>query len=245
KGERCTVVRSFMAHHQGMSLIALDNLLNSAIMPIRFHNDPAAQATELLLQERIPRGVPAAHPRAEEVLTGRVVRTLTGLVTRAYDTADLPTPRTQLLSNGTYTVMVTTAGAGYSTCGPIAVTRWREDSTRDNWGSFIYVRDVRSGAVWSAGHQPIGGRPQSYEVAFSEDKADIWRRDAGLVTHLELIVSAEDNADMKRMSIANYSARPREIELTSYAEIVLAPRADDLGHPAFSNLFIGTKFYTP
>ena len=119
-----------MAHHQGMSLIALDNLLNDNAMQKRFHSEPLVEATELLLQERIPRGVPAAHPRAEEVMTGRVVRTLTGLVTRAYDTAELPTPRTQLLSNGTYSLMITTAGAGYSMCGPLAVTRWREDGTR-------------------------------------------------------------------------------------------------------------------
>lgn len=245
KGERCTLVRAYMAHHQGMSLVALDNLLNRGVMTNRFHGDPIVQATELLLQERIPRGVAAAHPRSEEVLTGRVVRTLTGLVTRAYDTADLPTPRTQLLSNGTYSLMITTAGAGYSMCGPLAVTRWREDCTRDNWGSFVYVRDVRSGAVWSAGHQPVGGNPQSYEVAFSEDKADFWRRDAGIVTHMDVIVSAEDNAEMRRVSVANYSTRAREIELTSYAEVVLAPRADDLAHPAFSNLFIETEFYSP
>jgi cyclic beta-1,2-glucan synthetase len=243
KGERCTLVRAYMAHHQGMSLVALDNLLNRNAMQNRFHSDPMVQATELLLQERIPRGVTAAHPRSEEVLTGRVVRTLTGLVTRAYDTADLPTPRTQLLSNGTYSLMITTAGGGYSMCGPLAVTRWREDTTRDNWGSFIYVRDVRSGAVWSAGHQPIGAKSQSYEVAFSEDKADFWRRDAGIVTHMDVIVSAEDNAEMRRVSVANYSTRAREIELTSYAEVVLAPRADDLAHPAFSNLFIETEFY--
>ena len=242
-GERCTVVRAFMAHHQGMSLIALDNLLNGSVMANRFHTDPSVQATDLLLQERIPRGVLAAHPRAEEVLSGRIVRTLTGLVTRAYDTADLPTPRTQLLSNGNYSVMITTAGAGYSVCGPRAVTRWREDATRDNWGLFIYVRDIRSGAVWSAGHQPIAAKPQSYEVAFSEDKADFWRRDSGIITHMEAIVSAEDNAEMRSLSIANYSNRVREIELTSYAEIVLAPRSDDLAHPAFSNLFIETTFH--
>jgi cyclic beta-1,2-glucan synthetase len=202
KGERCVLVRAYMAHHQGMSLIALDNLLNRNVMQDRFHSDPYVQATELLLQERIPRGVPAAHPRAEEVLSGRVVRTLTGLVTRAYDTANLPTPRTQLLSNGNYSLMITTAGAGYSMCGPLAVTRWREDSTRDNWGSFVYIRDVRSGAVWSAGHQPVGSDPQSYEVAFSEDKADFWRRDFGIVTHMDVIVSAEDNAEMRRISVA-------------------------------------------
>ncbi|MGZ8842149.1 MAG: glucoamylase family protein, partial [Pyrinomonadaceae bacterium] len=244
KGERCTVVRAFMAHHQGMSLIALDNLLNGDVMENRFHSDPAVQATELLLQERIPRGVPAAHPRAEEVLSGRVVRTLTGLVTRSYEAADLPTPRTQLLSNGNYTLMITTAGGGYSTCGSREVTRWREDVTRDNWGAFIYIRDIRSGAVWSAGHQPVGAKPQSYEVAFSEDKADFWRRDSGIVTHMEVVVSAEDNAEMRSLSIANYSNRTREIELTSYAEIVLAPKGDDLAHPAFSNLFIETEFHS-
>jgi cyclic beta-1,2-glucan synthetase len=242
KGERRTIVRAFMAHHQGMSLVALDNLLNENVMQNRFHDDPLVQATELLLQERVPRGVAAAHPRAEEVLTGRVVRILSGLVTRAYDSADLPTPRTQLLSNGTYSAMITSAGGGYSTCGPLAVTRWREDATRDNWGSFVYVRDVRSGAVWSAGHQPMAAKPQNYEVAFSEDKADFWRRDAGIVTHMEVIVSAEDNAEMRRLSLANYSNRPREIELTSYSEIVLAPAASDRAHPAFSNLFIETQF---
>jgi len=231
-----------MAHHQGMSLIALDNLLNHGVMRNRFHGDPIVRATELLLQERIPRGVQAVHPRAEEVLTGRVVRTLTGLVARAYDSPDLPTPRTQLLSNGNYSVMITTAGGGYSTSGPLAVTRWRADTTRDNWGSFIYVRDVRSGAVWSAGYQPVCSKPHSYEVAFSEDKADFWRRDGGIVTHLEVIVSGEDDSELRRISVANYSNRPREIELTSYAEVVLAPMASDQAHPAFSNLFVETEF---
>jgi len=242
KGERCTIVHAYMAHHQGMSLIALDNLLNRNVMQDRFHSDPIVQATELLLQERVPRGVPAAHPRAEEVLTGRVVRILTGLVTRAYDTADLPTPRTQLLSNGNYVVMITTAGGGYSRCGNIAVTRWREDPTCDHWGSFIYVRDVRSGNIWSTGHHPIPAKAQNYEVAFSEDKADFWRRDSGIVTHMETIVSAEDNAELRRVTVANFASRPREIELTSYAEVVLAPQASDVAHPAFSNLFVETEF---
>ncbi|HXI61656.1 MAG TPA: glucoamylase family protein [Pyrinomonadaceae bacterium] len=245
KGERCTLVRAYMAHHQGMNLIALDNLLNQRAMQNRFHTDPLVRATEMLLQERIPRGVKAVHPRAEEVLTGRVVRTLTGLVTRTYDTADLPTPRTQLLSNGTYSVMITTSGAGYSMSGALAVTRWRADTTRDNWGSFVYVRDVRSGSVWSTGYQPVCSKANTYEVAFSEDKADFWRRDGDIVTHLEVIVSGEDNCELRAVSITNYSTRPREIELTSYAEIVLASPASDITHPAFSNLFVETEFYGP
>jgi cyclic beta-1,2-glucan synthetase len=243
QAQKRVIIRAFMTHHQGMGLVALNNALDNGRMENRFHADPVVRATELLLQERIPVGVPAAHPRAEEVLTGRVTQSLPGMVTRVYHTPDLETPRTQLLSNGTYNVMITTAGAGYSACGPNAVTRWREDVTRDNWGTFIYLRDVRSATVWSAGHQPVQRRPQSYEVAFSEDKADFWRSDAGVVTHLEVVISAEDNAEVRRVSITNNSVRTREIELTSYAEIVLAPPQADAAHPAFSNLFIETEFF--
>ena len=241
--QKFVLIRTFMTHHQGMSLVSLSNALHDDRMEKRFHADPMVQATELLLQERVPVNVPAVRPRAEEVLTGRVAQTLPGVVTRVYGRADLETPRTQLLSNGTYSVMVTTAGAGYSNCGVNAVTRWREDVTRDNWGTFIYLRDVRSGAVWSASYQPVNKRPQSYEVAFSEDKADFWRNDAGIVTHMEVVVSAEDNAEVRRISLTNNSMRTREIELTSYAEVVLATPQADAAHPAFSNLFIETEFF--
>src|SRR4026209_966357 len=139
--------------------------------------------------------------------------------------------------------MVTTAGSGYSQCEGDAVTRWREDVTRDNWGTFIYLRDVRSGSVWSAAYQPVLKRPQSYEVSFSEDKADFWRSDAGIVTHMEVVVSAEDNAEVRRVSLTNNSTRTREIELTSYAEVVLATPQADAAHPAFSDLFIETEFF--
>ena len=243
EGQKSVLIRAFMTHHQGMSLISLANILQEDLFERRFHSDPSVQATELLLQERIPVGVPAAHPRAEEVLTGRVVQTMPGMITRVYESADFDTPRTQLLSNGTYNVMITTAGSGYSRCEENAVTRWREDVTRDNWGMFIYLRDVRSGAVWSAGHQPVRRKPQSYHVAFSEDKADFRRVDAGIATRMEVVVSAEDNAEVRRVSITNNSSRTREIELTSYAEVVLATPNADGAHQAFSNLFIETEFF--
>ncbi len=239
-----SVIRAFMAHHQGMSFISLLNLLQGDRMEQRFHSDPVVQATELLLQERIPIGVPAAHPRAEEVLTGRVVQTLPGMIARVYDSPNLDTPRTQLLSNGTYNVMITTAGSGYSQCAGNSVTRWREDVTRDNWGAFVYLRDVRSGEVWSAGEQPIRRRPLAYRVAFSEDKADFRRVDAGISTRMEVVVSAEDDVEIRRISLTNNSSRAREIELTSYSEVVLASPQADAAHPAFSNLFIETEFFS-
>ena len=242
EGQKSVLIRAFMTHHQGMSLVALTNLLLDNVIERRFHSDPTVQATELLLQERIPVGVPAAHPRAEEVLTGRVIQFMPGMITRIYESADLDTPRTQLLSNGAYNVMLTTAGSGYSNCEDIAVTRWREDVTRDNWGAFIYLRDVRSGMVWSAGHQPVKRRAQAYTVAFSEDKADFRRIDAGISTRMEVVVSAEDNAEVRRVSLTNHSSRTREIELTSYAEVVLNAPGADAAHQAFSNLFIETEF---
>lgn len=240
--QKKAVVQAFMTHHQGMSLVALDNLLHGNAMQNRFHSEALVKAHELLLQERIPQGVPATQPRAEEVPSNHVARRAPRPVAaRRYNTPDLPAPRTHLLSNGTYSVMVTTAGAGYSKCGPVAVTRWREDTTRDNWGAFIYLRDVQSGAVWSAGHQPITRTPQLYDVTFSEHKAQICREDVSLRTCMEVLVSAEDNAEVRRVSITNHSARVREIEVTSYAEVVLAPAASDLAHPAFSNLFVETE----
>jgi cyclic beta-1,2-glucan synthetase len=245
--QKPVVIHSFMAHHQGMSLVALDNVLHDDVMQRRFHADPLIQATELLLQERIPQSVPIARFRIEEVLMGRIVNTLTAPLAVRYDSPNLPTPRTQLISNGTYSVMVTSAGAGFSMCGSQtearwAVTRWREDVTRDNWGSFCYVRDVRSNTVWSTGYQPTARAPQSYEATFTEERAVFKRLDAGILTKTDIIVSPEDNAEVRRVTLTNRSPRVREIELTSYAETVLATPAADAAHPAFSNLFIETEF---
>jgi len=245
QNQRLVLIRAFMAHHQGMSLVALDNVLHNGRMESRFHADPLVRATDLLLQERIPQGVPATRPRAEEVLIGRVARDIAGSVARIYLGADQSNPRTQLLTNGNYHVMMTAAGSGYSLCAARAVTRWREDVTRDNWGTFIYLRDIQSGAVWSAGQQPVNRKPTSYEATFAEDKVDFWREDAGFVTHTQIVVSPEVNAEVRQVTISNNTSRTSEIELTSYAEVVLAPPAADAAHPAFGNLFIETEFLHP
>ena len=208
----------------------------------RFHADPIVQATELLLQERMPRDVLVARPRAEEVKSAADVRDLVPPIVRRFTSPHDPTPRTHLLSNGRYAVMVTAAGSGFSRWGDLAVTRWREDVTRDPWGSYLYLRDSRSGAVWSAGHQPSGQEADSYEVRYSEDHVEFSRRDGSIVTDLTVVVSAEDDAEIRRVSLTNLGSRGREIELTSYAEIVLAPQAADLAHPAFQNLFVQTEF---
>jgi cyclic beta-1,2-glucan synthetase len=242
EGQDVAVVRAHMAHHQGMSLVAIANVLYEGVMRTRFHAEPRMQATELLLQERTPRDVLVARPRVEEVRAVANVRDLVPPVLRRFTSPHDPTPGIHLLSNGQYAVMVTTAGSGYSHWRDLAVTRWREDRTRDDWGTYVFLRDGHSGQVWSAAYQPSGVEPDSYEVAFSEDHVEIRRRDGAIGTTLEVVVSPEHDAEVRRVSITNLGLRTREIELTSYAEIVLAPPAADRAHPAFSNLFVQTEF---
>ncbi|MEO5668900.1 MAG: glucoamylase family protein, partial [Bdellovibrionota bacterium] len=197
------MLRSFMAHHQGMSFVALNNVINNFIVQDRFHADPLVQATELLLQEKVPDQVSIAKPRAEEAHADVVLSFNNSLLPRVVTQADLGSPQTQILSNGTYSVLVSASGGGYSRCGRIAVNRWREDTTRDNWGQFIYVRNRKSGGVWTTSLQPIASEGTGYQVTFTEDKVDFWREDEGLITHTEILVAPEDNVEMRRVSITN------------------------------------------
>jgi len=234
-------VRAYFAHHQGMSLIALDNVVNGGIMRHRFHREPVVRAAELLLQERTPREVPARGVRTENVRATNV-STSGGQISRRFHSVQHPVPSSHLLSNGLYALMITSAGSGYSRWGDLDVTRWREDVTCDASGSYLFLRDVAGGKFWSATHQPSNVEPDRYEALFLEDRARITRTDGSLSSALEVLVSTEDNAEIRHLSITNEGSREREIEITSYAEVVLAPQAADIAHPAFSNLFVKTEY---
>ena len=240
RGESHALVRSYMAHHQGMSLAALAYLLLNRPMQRRFESDPLFQATLLLLQERIPR-VSAFYAQPAELAGIQAGAAGTAMPIRVLDNPNTAVPEVQLLSNGSYHVMVTHAGGGYSRWNDLAVTRWREDGTRDHWGTFCYLRDMESGSTWSTAHQPTLQRAAHYEAIFSEGRAEFRRRDGDFDTHTEIAVSPEDNIELRRVRITNHSAERRTIEVTSYTEVVLAAPAADALHPAFSNLFVQTE----
>ncbi len=240
EGERVAVVRAFMAHHQGMMLVGITNALRDGRMQDFFHAEASARATELLLQEKPPRSVESPPEGSEaEAREGRLP-VLAGR--RRLHTWRPRTPHTQLLSNGRYAVMVNAAGAGFSRCGNLAVTRWSEDSTCDASGTALFLRDCESGERWSCGYQPSAVTPEAYRVTFTEDRVEITRRDGPWGTRLQVLVSAEHDAEARRISISNQGDRTREIEVTSYCEVVLAPPAADQAHRAFSNLFVQTEF---
>ncbi|HEY6905722.1 MAG TPA: glucoamylase family protein, partial [Candidatus Acidoferrales bacterium] len=242
EGEQVAVVRTYMAHHQGMSIVALDNVVDSGVMRHNFHSQPIVQASELLLQERTPRDVLVTMPRAEEVSSGPYVRELLPATARRFKNPQCAPPRTTLLSNGRYVVMLTASGSGYSRWKDIAITRWREDVTRDCWGTYFYLRDEYTAGVWSAGYQPTAAEPDFCEAIFHEDHAEFMRRDRSITTSVEVMVSSEDDAELRCVSISNGGIRARDIQVTSFAEIALATQAADAAHPAFSNLFVETEF---
>jgi cyclic beta-1,2-glucan synthetase len=242
EGEGFAIIHAFMAHHQGMTIVAIADALSDDAMRARFHAEPIIKATELLLQERMPRDVTATRLWAADVKSAAGARNVEPSGGRRFASAQQATPATHLLSNGRYATMLTAAGSGYSRWGDLALTRWREDATCDDSGFYIYVKDLRAGIAWSAGFQPMGFEPDGYAVIFDEDRAEITRRDGSLTTTLDVIVSAEDDAEVRRVSMTNSGSRPRDIEITSYAELVLAAQNADVAHPAFSKLFVVTEY---
>ncbi|MFN0127423.1 MAG: GH36-type glycosyl hydrolase domain-containing protein, partial [Verrucomicrobiales bacterium] len=241
RGKQGVPLRCFMAHHQGMSLLSLTSVLLKQPMQRRFLSDPYLKASELLLCERIPKTVAPLHPHAAEVNAARRPPVKESFTYRVFDTPHTPIPEVHLLSNGRYHVMATNSGGGYSRWKDLAVTRWREDATGDGWGSFCYIRDVATGTLWSSAHQPTRRRSNLYEAIFTLGRVEYRRRDEGMDAHTEIAVSPEDDVEVRRITLTNLSPIVRRIELTSFAEVVLAPPNADLAHQAFSNLFVQTQ----
>ena len=242
RGQSNTVIRSFMVHHQGMSFLSLSYLLLNQPMQKRFEAEVQFQSALLLLQERIPR-ISTFYSPVTHISDSSIIAENIDIPIRVINTPDTPVPEVQLLSNGRYNVMVTNAGGGYSRWKDIAVTRWREDSTCDNWGTFCFIKDIEqdSNLFWSSAYQPSLKEGDNYEAVFSQGRAEFRRRDYSLETHTEIVVSPEDDVELRRVHITNRSRKKRYIEITSYAEVVLAPYNADVAHPAFSNLFVQTE----
>lgn len=238
RGKTNSILYSFMVHHQGMGFLSLAYLLLNKPMQQRFVSELRFQATLLLLQERIPRATVFYAHTADLVETNRAS---TDVQVRSITTANTPIPEIQLLSNGRYRVMVTNSGGGYSRWKDIAVTRWREDTTRDDKGIFCYIKDLNSGKFWSNTHQPTLLPCEGYEAVFSLGHAEFARYDHGFFTKTDIVISPEDDTEMRRVRITNKTQYIRILQITSYAEIVLASQASDEAHASFSNLFVQTE----
>jgi len=242
RNEPSVTIRSFMAHHEGMSLLALDYLLQDRPMQRRFLACPALRAADLLLQERVPKTAAGIHAGELDSKESRTPGAEPGGTMRVFTNPTARTPQVHLLSNGRYHVAITSAGGGYSRWRDLAITRWREDATRDHWGFFVYLRDSATKEFWSAAHQPTGRPTKAYEAIFTQARAEFRRQHLNLEIHTEISVSPEDDVELRRITVTNHASITRTIELTSYAEVVLDAGAADAAHPAFNNLFVQTEF---
>ena len=244
--QKVAIVRNYMAHHQGMTIVAIANSLHDGEMRNRFHREPMVQSCELLLQERMPRDIAISYPRAEEVNIATDTSDHAPYVRRFTEVLSA-NPITHLLSNGAYSTMITATGAGYSRWHDTAITRWSEDITCEEGGSFIFIKDIESGGIWTSAGQDIHhvagtSGAKANDIIFSEAHAEFMRHDHHLITQMDVVVSGEENAEVRRVSLTNNSRRPYELELTSYVELVLATPASDRAHPAFSKMFVVTEY---
>lgn len=242
EGQTSVVIRSFMAHHQGMMLLTLGNVLLERTMVDRFHADKRIRSAELLLQERVPeRPALVLHAAAAPLRMQDPDHRLKA-PQRKFRTPHPPLPEVCVLSNGSFTSVVTASGGGCLRSDGMAVTRWREDACEDAWGIGVYIRDVEREAVWSAAWYPVGSAGDEYTVEFSLEQARFMRRDGDIRTTMDVCAAAEANAEIRRITITNRGDRPRLLEATTYVELALADPAADAAHPAFSKLFVETSF---
>ena len=242
-GDLGLVIYSYMAHHQGMSLLALNNLLHHDPIKRRFRNDLRIRAFESLLFERIPSSSPISDDTQADEPTIKVA-SVEQQMQRSWEQKTI-IPQTQLLGNGRYSLLITNSGTGYSRWNGFDINRWRGDSTLDPWGAFLYIRDLKSDVRWAAAPNPLGANLGATTVRFTADHAEFHRLFMGIETLMHVTVSAEDNAELRRVSVTNRSLRSRKIEFTSYLELALAPHAMDKAHPAFAKMFIETECVEP
>jgi cyclic beta-1,2-glucan synthetase len=248
-GQAHAIVQSYLAHHQGMILLAACNYLLNDVMVERFHADEHIQSVELLLQEKIPQNPPLEYPHTDEpvelIQGARRVNSAPWRVP-----VDSPIPMVHVLSQGDTSVMITNAGGGFSQWRDFALTRWHADTTLDQWGTWIYVQDCESGALWSATCQPMGrgslgtgteGMLDNQGALFYPHKVEFPRSDYGITMRTGITVSM-DGVEIRRVNILNNSDRPRRLKLTSYSEVVLAAQAADRRHPALNKLFIESEY---
>lgn len=242
KGERGIIVYTYMAHHQGMIFTSINNTLNADVLIRRFHQDRRISGLSALLYERIPSSTPLKiQGIRDEPVHRRLEPFSQSPILGVTNTPESVTPKITLLSNGSYSLMITNSGGGYSRWKDIDVYRWRADTTADSWGSFCYVKNISNNQVWSTAYQPTQTIGKGYYVNFKPDKAEFKRRDDEIETQTEIIVTPDDNAEVRMLTLINHATTIQEIELTSYLELVLAPHVADRSHPSFNKMFIETE----
>ncbi len=235
-------VRTYMAHHQGMMLAAIANALDDDVLVRLVMREKSLQAVKLLLQEQVPWDVPIEIGRAEEGWDQHVDARTAPPLAPWVPSADAMVPQMHVLGNGRMSAAMTDSGGGGLMWQDQALTRWRADPTQETFGTWLYLRDRKTGEIWSAGRGPTGQKISDSRAVFHQHMVELLRRHNGITTRLDVTIAPFDDVELRRMTIVNESNQDRTLDLTTYAEVVLAPPLDDERHPAFSKLFVGSSY---
>lgn len=241
-GTNYQIIKSYMAHHQGMNLLAIDNYFCDDIMIKRFHSHPIVKAGEIILKERVPQSAVITKEYKESIKTKSRQKRLYHEGVRSYSSSDILPPACQILTNGSYSVLLNNRGGGYSKLGDTLINRWRNNALKGDYGNYIFIRDVSKDKVWTSAYEPINEDADGYFVSFYQSRAEFTRVDDEIKTMMEVFVSPEDHVEIRRLKIENHGKIPISLEITSYFEIVLSTEASDLAHRAFSSLFVRTEY---
>lgn len=229
-----------MAHHLGMSIVAINNYLHNNIMQERFHSNPAIKAAEILLQEKMSKQSIITKDYKED--TDSIVKTKSqNEVQRNYGVPESAPPKCHILSNGNYSVMLTNGGGGHSKYNSIYINRWRKDAISGRYGTYLFLKKLETNKIWSTTYEPLKSEADEYKAIFTQGKVEFIRVDDDIYTHTKIIVSSEDNVEMRNITITNHGRDAATLEVTSYLETIITEYAADISHPAFSNLFVITE----
>ena len=240
-------VYAHYAHHQGMILASLANYLtagsgqgqHSGCIQRYFMHDPAMQSMETLLKEKA-QVKPYIDLKVTQYKRYRYNKVQTESDAREFDSiADVP--EVGVLSNGKYTVMMNDRGSGFSRYKDIMLCRYRKVSA-DHYGTYLYIRDLRTDNLWSATYSPLDVMPESYHVSFASDKLKYTRIDHGIVTQTEVTVLKDRSAELRRYTFTNNTSEAVDLEITTYGEVVLAPAAEDEAHRVFASMKVLSEY---
>lgn len=235
------IVKSYMSHHQGMILAAINNFLNGDILVRRFHRDPQMKCGELLLQESIPLN-PIISKEKDTTQEGEVIRRKEeSWEKKVYTKESLKDIKCHLLSSGPYTLMITNRGEGFSKNGNIFINRWRRDYLLSPYGQFIYIKDIKNKNYWSTTYAPVYKEPDDYNVEFSIYKASFTRKDGFVETKMDIFLLPEESGEIRRVRLINNGEEEALLETISYLEIVGDDINSDIAHQTFNNLFVRTE----
>ncbi|HHW82211.1 MAG TPA: glycosyl transferase, partial [Actinomycetales bacterium] len=243
RGDRFAVIHNYMAHHSGMTIVAIHNVLTGGLMRDWFHCEPMVRAAELLLHEARPRVAPVVHARTDELDPSRErhVRAITPPSDRKLEGPQLRKRAIAALSNGRLSLMATPSGATHLRWNGLAITRWHPDLTTDSSGSVIFVRDRAGGELHNPTEFPLFEGGSSATALFAEDSILFHRTEERVTSSVEHHISPEADAWVQTVTIRNLAHRDLDLDVTSAAELALGRRADDDAHPAFSKMFVRTE----